>query len=283
MEVITGNVKLYKEHQPIVDALAQEAHHLREELLHFSEAFKKMNLSDPDGALLRIFARDLHAAHQEFMSRLSFLADNAVSSKDADAAQANEKKERALKEIDKLNAELAEKKKDLQKKEEKITSQTEEIASFKRKLNGLLKAVETKTVWPNSGIGVLATLQQFGEWYKGDCKRIEDNLKKVKESIEAIDGYKGEVQKCIDGIKAHADEWNKILSRSRYDDVISIIDNDVPTPMVAIDEEKENLRSLSEAISNDKEEIEKKTERLKSLVKKKSEISRLIEFLNNEL
>lgn len=271
MEVITGNVKLYEEHQPIVDALAQEAHHLREELLHFSEAFKKMNLSDPDGALLRIFARDLHAAHQEFMSRLSFLADDAVSSKVADAAQANEEKERALKKIDKLNAELDEKKKDLQKKEE----ETEKIASFKRKLNELLKAVETKTVWPNSGTGVLATLQQFCEWYDGDCKVIDEQLKGVDGRIKGIAGRRKDIYDEVKQIYDNAEKLSEILYGGPRQKIYNAAGN--------IHRHTNNLGECEHNISFKNQQLKDKNEQLNNLVKEGSELSKLLEFLQNNL
>lgn len=247
MEVITGNVQLYEEHQPTVNALTQESLRLREELLAFAKAYAQMGVSDPDGELLKFFARDIHVAHQEFMSRLSFLADKVVRSK-ADALKTKEN----------------------------------EIDKFKHDLNDLLAAVRNKIVWPNSGIGVLATLQQFCEWYKGDCTEIEKKLEEVEKGIKDIENNCQKISNHLGNIQQYADKWNRIFLCSHHKKIIDE-KRGISDCKEQLDEVKLKLDKLREDLSSKKDDIVGKNEKFDNLIASGSELSNLIVFLENTL
>lgn len=276
METVTGNVQLYEEHQPTVDALTREARCLREELRQFAEAYKELNLSDPHGELLQIFARDIHAAHQEFMSRLSFLADNEVRCKADDAAQANEENKRLRIELEQTKKQLQVKEDELRaslSREEKLSTQISTNDTFRNALRNHYNNVCNKELWEMKGF--LVILRKFCEWYDGDCKEIDEQLKGVDERITGIAGRRDAIYKEVKEIFKNAKELSVILYGGPRQKIYDAAGN--------INKHTNNLGACEHNISFKNQQLKDKNEQLNNLVKKGSELSNLLEFLQNNL
>lgn len=283
METVTGNVQLYEEHQPTVDALAQESLRLREELLAFAKAYEKMKVSDPEGELLKIFARDIHAAHQEFLSRLSFLADNEVRSKADDAAQANAENERLRIELEQTKKQLQVKEDELRaslSREEKLSTQISTNDTFRKALRNHYKNVCNKELWEMKGF--LVILRKFCEWYDGDCAVITTKLDELEQRIQGIAKHRKEIYQHLGSLQWHADTWNGLLGRSHHQEVTQEKGH-VHACTNRLGEEEHLLEELKKGILLKKKKISEKNEQFDNLVKEGSELSNLLEFLQNNL
>lgn len=289
MEVVTGNVQLYEEHQPTVDALAQESLRLREELIAFAKAYAQMKVKDHEGELLKIFARDIHAAHQEFQTRLSCLANRALENKNNEAEQLSNTLGETCSQLAIVRKELV----DAKRKLSILEREKSKNDNFRAELKRLLITVEQKSVWPTSGVGVLPTIRQFCEWWNsekdeagegvdGDCARIDRNLKEMEHKIETIEGHRKEIYKRLEGIQKDANEWRNSMWGNRHQN-ISDKRGQAEERMNWINEGRNELKTLMGKISEDLENIKTKTEKLDNLVASDSEISKLIDFLKKEL
>lgn len=286
MEAVTGNVQLYEEHQPTVDVLAQESLRLREELIAFAKAYAQMHVKDPEGELLKIFARDIHAAHQEFQTRLSGLANRTLESKNDEAKQLSNTLSQTRSQLETVQKELKEAKRRLSQLEE----EKKDNDAFKTKLRHLFSGVEKKKVWNISG--VLPIIRQFCTWWNekqdiddngkdGDCARIDKNLKAMDYKIATIDGHRKDIYERLGGIQGDADAWKNALWGNQHQNISDKRGQAVEL-MNWIDEERAELKKLKGEISKDFNEIKTKTEKLENLVSKDAEISKLIDFLKEK-
>lgn len=277
MESISSNARLYEEYRPMVEALAKEGKYLRKELLSFALALGSMNCSpDTCEALVELFTRDIHAAHQEFQKRLSNFSNRVL-------ADEKEKNEKASGEIQSLRKSLVEKDKEieiLRGRLDQLEQKARQDSDFRKSLKLLLSAVQSQ----KSGNlnGTMDILRIFRERDSFAFTIMLSSLISIQSEQENIKRFRQEVNSHLDNIQKLSTAWDSFMGANRHKEILKekiAASQCVQAINGSLANESHHIGQISKA----REEMGNRSSEMRNLVADGSDLSKLLNFLDREL